>query len=193
MWWYVAEYLDPADDSETAINPLVHYLVDGRFRGLLPLPAQARRARDHRAAARRAGPACSRRYDPDGLVDDYVVDYVRELARLADVFVLADCELQPGQLERLDGLVAGAWARRHGGARLRVVEPAGRASWSAGRRSTAYDEVLLANDSLLAAPAARRGVRADGRAAVRLLGAAGDRAAVRARARRSRSRCRWRR
>ena len=53
-------------------------------------------------------------YDPDGLVDDYVVDYVRELARFADVYVLADCDMQPGQLERLDGLVRGAWARRHG-------------------------------------------------------------------------------
>ena len=29
-------------------------------------------------------------YDPDGLVDDYVVSYVAELARHAEVFVLAD-------------------------------------------------------------------------------------------------------
>ena len=53
-------------------------------------------------------------YDPDGLVDDYVVDYVTELARFADVYVLSDCEMQPGQLDRLDGLVRGSWARRHG-------------------------------------------------------------------------------
>ena len=38
LWWYWAEYLDPTDESETAINPLVHYLLDGRHRGLLPLP-----------------------------------------------------------------------------------------------------------------------------------------------------------
>ncbi len=145
VWWYVAEYLDPADDSETAVNPLVHYLVDGRFRGLLPLPeptARPRHALD--GPPRRA--CLFAAYDPDGLVDDYVVDYVRELARFADVYVLADCEIQAGQLERLDGLVRGSWARRHGAHDF--------GSWSLLARELVgwpvldeYDEVLLANDS----------------------------------------------
>ncbi|MBJ7356737.1 rhamnan synthesis F family protein [Nocardioides sp.] len=145
VWWYVAEYLDPADDSETAVNPLVHYLVDGRFRGLLPLPeptARPRHALD--GPPRRA--CLFAAYDPDGLVDDYVVDYVRELARFADVYVLADCEMQAGQLERLDGLVRGSWARRHGAHDF--------GSWSLLARELVgwqvldeYDEVLLANDS----------------------------------------------
>ena len=145
VWWYVAEYLDPADDSETAINPLVHYLVDGRFRGLLPLPEPtARPVTVLDGPPRRV--CLFALYDPDGLVDDYVVDYVTELARFADVYVVADCELQPGQLARLDGVVRGSWAPRHGAHDF--------GSWSLLARELvgwealeAYDEVLLANDS----------------------------------------------
>ncbi len=100
VWWYWAEYLDPTDESETATNPLVHYLLDGRHRGLLPLPQRA-----SRPAFSLAGPprrACLfAMYDPGGLVDDCVVAYVEELARHADVFVLADGALAPGQLDRL--------------------------------------------------------------------------------------------
>jgi hypothetical protein len=145
VWWYVAEYLDAADDSETAINPLVHYLVDGRFRGLLPLPEPTPRPR-HVLDGPPRRVCLFAAYDPDGLVDDYVVDYVRELARFADVYVLTDCEMQPGQLERLDGLVRGSWARRHGAHDF--------GSWSLLARELVgwealdgYDEVLLANDS----------------------------------------------
>ncbi len=146
VWWYVTEYLDPTDDSKTALNPLVHYLLDGRFRGLRPLPEPAPRP------PHALGPETPRRaclfaaYDPDGLVDDYVVDYVRELARFADVYVLADGEMRPGQLHRLDGLVQGAWARRHGAHDF--------GSWSLLARELvgwdvldSHDEVLLANDS----------------------------------------------
>jgi hypothetical protein len=144
-WWYTAEYLDPADDSETATNPLVHYLLDGRHRGLLPLPRRASRTPTTLPATPRR--ACLfALYDPDGLVDDYVVAYVAELARHADVFVLADGSLRPGELERLSGLVVGAWVRAHGAHDF--------GSWSLLARElvgwdalAAYDEVLLANDS----------------------------------------------
>ncbi len=144
VWWYWAEYLDPTDESETAINPLVHYLIDGRHRGLLPLPQRVARPTYSEADPPRR--ACLfAMYDPDGLVDDYVVAYVAELARHADVFVLADGSLQPGQLDRLSA-ATGAWVRAHGGHDF--------GSWSLLARElvgweelAAYDEVLLANDS----------------------------------------------
>ena len=79
-------------------------------------------------------------------VDDTVVAYVSELARHAEVFVCFDGSLQPGQLDRLSGLVAGAWVRRHGAHDF--------GSWSVLARElvgwdalAAYDEVLLVNDS----------------------------------------------
>jgi hypothetical protein len=147
VWWYWAEYLDPTDDSETATNPLVHYLVDGRHRGLLPLPERRPRPATVLPADRPVRRACLfAAYDPDGLVDDYVVAYVGELARHAEVFVAYDCEMRSGQLERLDGLTRGAWARRHGAHDF--------GSWSLLARELVgwaaleeYDEVLLANDS----------------------------------------------
>jgi hypothetical protein len=146
LWWYWAEYLDPTDESETATNPLVHYLLDGRHRGLLPLPHRRLRPVTTvlRVPPRRA--CLFALYDPDGLVDDYVVAYVAELARHADVFVLADGELAPGQLDRLSGSVAGSWVRAHGAHDF--------GSWSLLARElvgwdalATYDEVLLANDS----------------------------------------------
>ena len=144
VWWYWAEYLDPTDESERAVNPLIHYLLDGRHRGLLPLPHRVART----PAAVPAGPrrACLfATYDPDGLVDDTVVAYVAELARHADVYVCADGALQDGQLDRLS-VAKGAWVRAHGAHDF--------GSWSllAGElvgwdALAAYDEVLLANDS----------------------------------------------
>jgi hypothetical protein len=145
VWWYWAEYLDPTDESETATNPLVHYLLDGRHRGLLPLPRRTPRAETTVPAAPRR--ACLfAAFDPDGLVDDCVVAYVAELARHAEVFVCFDGSLRPGQLDRLSGVAAGAWVRGHGAHDF--------GSWSVLARElvgwdalAAYDEVLLANDS----------------------------------------------
>jgi hypothetical protein len=145
VWWYWAEYLDPTDESETATNPLVHYLLDGRHRGLLPLPPRPRRAAySPPPAPRRA--VLFAMYDRDGLVDDCVVAYVAELARHAEVFVCADGGLRPGQADRLAGSAAGVWARRQGAHDF--------GSWSLLARElvgwpalSAYDEVLLVNDS----------------------------------------------
>jgi lipopolysaccharide biosynthesis protein len=74
------------------------------------------------------------------------VAYVAELARHADVFVLADGSLRPGELERLSGFAAGAWVRAQGAHDF--------GSWSLLARElvgwdalASYDEVLLANDS----------------------------------------------
>jgi hypothetical protein len=143
VWWYWAEYLDPTDESETATNPLVHYLLDGRHRGLLPLPRRVARPAWSVSTPRRA--CLFAMYDPDGLVDDAVVAYVEELARHADVYVCADGSLQDGQLSRLSA-AAGAWVRGHGAHDF--------GSWSVLARElvgwdalAAYDEVLLVNDS----------------------------------------------
>src|SRR5690606_17520088 len=85
-------------------------------------------------------------YDPDGRVDDYVLRYVRELSRHADVYYLADCWMAPGELDRLAPYVQGAWAERHGTydfgswSRLAVQH----VGWDV---IDGYDELLLVNDS----------------------------------------------
>ena len=80
------------------------------------------------------------------MVDDYVVDYLRELARHADVFYLADGVLDSGELDKLEGIARGAWTMPHAAYDF--------GSWSllardlvGWQRLEEYDEVVLANDS----------------------------------------------
>ena len=53
-------------------------------------------------------------YDRDGIVDDYVIYYIKHLAEFADVFYYADCDMKAEELRKLDGIVKGAYAKRHG-------------------------------------------------------------------------------
>jgi CDP-glycerol glycerophosphotransferase (TagB/SpsB family) len=147
VWWYWSSHLDPA---RADVNPLAHYLAVGLERQLPARPA--------RPISQLPGTGCRlpqdrspRRlclfaaYDADGLVDDTLVDYLRELARHADVHVLFDGEMQHGQLDRLAGIVVSARAQRHGeydfGSYSRLARQLG---WAA---IEAYDELILANDS----------------------------------------------
>jgi CDP-glycerol glycerophosphotransferase (TagB/SpsB family) len=146
VWWYWASHLDPARD---AINPLVHYALVGRAAGLQtrPRPYCPNDQGYAFAAENKVRRACLfAGYDPDGLMDECVIAYIRELSRHADVWYLADGEMRPGELEKLAGITRGAWARRHGAYDF--------GSWSVLARDLVgwatlqdYDEVVLANDS----------------------------------------------
>ena len=52
-------------------------------------------------------------YDADGVVDDYVVTYLRELSRHADVYYLADGVPEPGELAKIAHVTRGAWGVPH--------------------------------------------------------------------------------
>lgn len=145
LWWYWVEHLDPKAER---INPLLHHLLVGRQAGLPTMPV----ANPDRPATRLDGSRSIRRaclfagYDPDGVVDDYVVDYVTELSRHADVFYLADSTMSPEELAKLGDWTKGAWAVRHG------LYDFG--SWSMLARDLVgwgklaeYDEVVFVNDS----------------------------------------------
>ncbi|HEY3520759.1 MAG TPA: rhamnan synthesis F family protein, partial [Rhodanobacteraceae bacterium] len=146
VWWYWASHLDP---SRAVINPLAHYALVGREAGLDTRPgAYHPKGRGHAFAAggsvRRA--CLFAGHDPDGQLDDCVVDYLRELSRHADVWYLTDSEMRPGELDKLSGITRGAWAFRHGAYDF--------GSWSRLARELvgwdvldSYDEVLLVNDS----------------------------------------------
>jgi hypothetical protein len=149
LWWYTCSYLDPTAED---INPLLHFLLAGRQQGFEPVPPSVTGPTPARTptsypAGRRPRRACLfAGYDRDGLVDDSVVHYLRELARHADVFFLADGVLEPGQLDRLEEVAAGAWGIPHASYDF--------GSWSMLARDlvgwdrlAGYDEVILANDS----------------------------------------------
>lgn len=145
VWWYLSEHLDPSDDR---VNPVLYHLVHGRHRGLPTLPRRpvipAASALPAEVPVRRACLVAG--FDVDGVVDDYVVAYVRELSRFADVYYLADCILTAHELDKLAPFTAGSWARPHGrydfgSYSILASELVG---WDVLEQ---YDEVIFANDS----------------------------------------------
>ncbi len=84
-------------------------------------------------------------YDRDGIVDDYVIYYIKHLAEFADVFYYADCDMKAEELRKLDGIVKGAYAKRHGkydfgswGELMKII---------GFDKLREYDRLLLVNDS----------------------------------------------
>jgi CDP-glycerol glycerophosphotransferase (TagB/SpsB family) len=134
------------------INPLLHYLLVGQKDGLSTQPPREAQNRTGTGVRYTEKNMPVRRvclfagYDADGIVDDYVVDYLGNLSRFADVYYLADCDMQPGELEKLAPCTKGAWAARHG------MYDFGSYSLLAKRyvgwdKINGYDELILANDS----------------------------------------------
>jgi CDP-glycerol glycerophosphotransferase (TagB/SpsB family) len=148
VWWYWTTHLDPASEE---INPLAHYLAIGSQLELDTRPPRppSQFARD---GYRHADGVPIKRiclfagYDPDGLIDDYVVDYLRELSQYADIYYLADCEMPQEQLAKIEGYTNGAWSERHGnydfGSYSRLANQL--VGWE---KIEQYDELILANDS----------------------------------------------
>lgn len=85
-------------------------------------------------------------YHPNGQISDYVIYYIRELAKLADVYYRADCAMPETELKKLAPYVKGAWGQRHGkydfGSWQELINQLG---WDF---VTQYDECIFANDSV---------------------------------------------
>ncbi len=144
VWWYWLTYLDPAADD---VNPLVHYLAEGRHLGHVTIPPVS----PPRDPAVPLGPGARRiclfaGYDTDGVIDETVVAYVRELSRFADVYYLADCALEAGELDKLAPYTQARWAIRHGRYDFGSYSMLARdlVGWDT---IATYDELLLVNDS----------------------------------------------
>ncbi|QDC38073.1 CDP-glycerol glycerophosphotransferase family protein [Sphingobium fuliginis] len=143
--WYVQTYLR----GEWASDPLLHYMTEGARKGysLKPrLPVTFRCPTSYKKHSGKPRRICLfAGYDPDGLIDPVAVEYIRDLARHADIYYLADCYIAPRELTKLAHLVKGAWAERHGRYDF--------GSWSLLSQKIgwdlidSYDELILANDS----------------------------------------------
>lgn len=146
-WWYWCEYLNPKYEL---LDPLLHYAIAGQASGYktrLDHPI----VRHDNGVSYGNGQKINRiclfaGYDPHGIVDDYVIDYLRELSKFADIFYLADCRMQPGELDKLHGIVKQAWHFRHGeydfGSYARLARDL--VGW---QTIDSYDELIFANDS----------------------------------------------
>lgn len=142
-WWYRFEYLGLEGRT---LNPLTHYLLHGRQHGAVPLQPQAPEqppapgGKDPRRVCLFAA------YDIDGVVDDYVVAYLRELSRFADIYYLADGFVPDDELAKLAACTRGAWSRPHGAYDFgSIAILAGElVGWDV---IETYDELIIANDS----------------------------------------------
>ncbi len=85
-------------------------------------------------------------YDVDGIVDSYVISYVKELAKFCDIYYLADSNISEKELSKLFPYVKNAWACRHGeydfGSYARLITHY--VGWDIINQ---YNDVLLVNDS----------------------------------------------
>lgn len=145
VWWYWSVHLDPA---EISINPLVHYVLEGRDHGFstrpgvlgdgagITLPSD----RPVKRACLFAG------FDLDGIIDDSVIDLLTDLSRHADVYYLFDGYLAKSERDKIREVTKGAWGIRHGAYDFGSYSMLARdlVGWE---RLEAYDEVLFVNDS----------------------------------------------
>lgn len=147
LWWYWSTYLNIKVD---VIDPLLHFLLVGKERGYYTentSPISLREKAIEYAPRQRIKRICLfAAYDIQGIVDDYVVLYLKELSKFSDIYYLADCEMKVGELDKLKGIVRQAWAIRHGeydfGSYSRLARDL--VGWDIIDQ---YDELILANDS----------------------------------------------
>ena len=144
--WYAQTYLG----STWTIDPLFHYVATGAQKGHLTrpaLPISFRPSTSYRERTDKPNRICLfAGYDPDGLIDPVVIEYIADLALHADVYYLADCHIAPQELAKLEPLTKGAWAKRHGcydfGSWSMLAQQL--VGWDLIDR---YDELILVNDS----------------------------------------------
>lgn len=144
VWWYWSCHLDPGREI---INPLLHYALIGCSAGYRGSPRPYSPRAGYGLEVRAPKRICLfAGFDPDGVVDDYVIALVRELSQFSDVYYLADCAMPVAELDKLEPYTSGRWAYRHGtydfGSWAELA--AKHVGWD---RIGNCDELLLVNDS----------------------------------------------
>ncbi|MFK7940773.1 MAG: CDP-glycerol glycerophosphotransferase family protein [Roseovarius sp.] len=147
VWWYTQNYLLGTDAADA--NALKHYNRIGAEQGHStrpPVPVCFNPAASKPLAKTPRRICLFAAYDADGIVDEAVLEYLRDLSKHADIYYLADCLMDEDELRKLDGLVKGAWAQRHGMYDFGSYSVLARdlVGWDV---IDSYDELILANDS----------------------------------------------
>ena len=147
LWWYAQNYLLGTPDA--GVDALKHYNDVGVKLGHLtrpPVPVKfnTEHSRSLKNSPRRV--CLFAAYDIDGIVDESVLDYLRDLSKYADIYYLADNLMDAEELAKLEGLVKGAWAQRHGMYDFGSYSILARdlVGWDV---IEGYDELIFANDS----------------------------------------------
>lgn len=84
-------------------------------------------------------------YDKNGIIDDYVIYYIKKLSEFADVYYYGDFDAKVGELKKIEKYVKESYAKRHGkydyGSWGELIKKIG---W---KNIQNYDQLILANDS----------------------------------------------
>lgn len=85
-------------------------------------------------------------YNYSNIVSEYVLDYLKELSKYADIYYMADGTLPDKELDKIQTITKGAWVKEHHGYdfyswKLLADKYVG---WE---KIEKYDEVIFANDS----------------------------------------------
>lgn len=83
-------------------------------------------------------------WDPDNLIDDYVVYYLQELKKVANIVFVSDCTLPDKELAKIEPLVIQSIAHRHGEYDFGSYK---RGFLNSKDILVGYDELIFANDS----------------------------------------------
>ncbi|API87373.1 CDP-glycerol glycerophosphotransferase family protein [Francisella uliginis] len=143
VYWYQEEYLQ---NSIHDINPILHYELIGKKKGYKLKPDYPKLKKKIVLKENPKRICLFAGYDKDGVIDESVIIFIKELSNYCDVYFLSDSQLQDEQIEKLKPYVKGAWAYRHGeydfGSYKRLAKY--HIGWNEIEK---YDELLFVNDS----------------------------------------------
>ena len=83
-------------------------------------------------------------WDPDDQIDDYVIYYLNELKKVADILFVSDCHVHHDELKKIEPLVIKSIAKKHGEYDFGSYK---RGFLAAKEILNDYDELIFANDS----------------------------------------------
>ena len=144
LWFYWNAHLDPTSE---AVNPFLHYVAGGPP-GRVGDPARGARPRARPGTRGSAAPGVPVRRPTTSTASSTRPSSPtwRDLSRFADVYYLADCEMEQSELDKVAPYTRGRWAIRHGRYDFGSYSMLARdlVGWDTIEQ---YDELLLANDS----------------------------------------------
>ncbi|WNC71294.1 CDP-glycerol glycerophosphotransferase family protein [Thalassotalea psychrophila] len=141
LWQYWQRHLD---STQELINPLVHSIINEYNEPVEAIELSKGLSYESHQEIRRV--CLFAGYDSQGVIDTYVVDYLAEISKYADIYYLADSEILADEMNKISHIVKGAWSFRHGA--YDFGSYAKLALHLVGWENICdYDELILANDS----------------------------------------------
>ena len=143
IFWYQEKYLQ---NYLAPVNPVLHYELIGKDREYETRPTYKGLSKKVTLSNNPKRITLFAGYDKDGIIDESVIIYLKELAKYSDIYFLSDSIVSQKELDKLNPYTKGAWAYRHAeydfGSYKRLAQY--HVGWEEIEK---YDELLFVNDS----------------------------------------------